>query len=163
MSEKKVVFWPKLTDYIFSSPFTKIVFSPHLRLYFDLTHFMTHIGSCFNLAPFFKQLHTISTTCLIQVAHNQSPYAFTKPPLALGHLEPETIEKSDSLHIHETSPSIRSLGARDNRKVRLVTHSRNLPQHQVTWSRRQQKSQTRYAFTKPPLGLVLSSNSTARC
>ena len=56
-----------------------------------------------------------------------TPYTFTKPPLALGHLEPETIEKSDLLRIHETSPSVRSLGAGDNRKVRLVTHSRNLP------------------------------------
>ena len=56
-----------------------------------------------------------------------TPYTFTKPPLGLGHLELETIETSDLLRIHETSPSIRSLGAGDNRKVRLVTHSRNLP------------------------------------
>ena len=56
-----------------------------------------------------------------------TPYTFTKPPLALGHLEPETIEKSDSLRIHETSPRVRSFEAGDNRKFRLVTHSRNLP------------------------------------
>ena len=52
---------------------------------------------------------------------------FSTPPLVFGHLEPETIEKSDSLRILDTSPSIRSLGARDNRKVGLVTHSRHLP------------------------------------
>ena len=33
----------------------------------------------------------------------------------------------DSLRILDISPRIRSLGARDNRKVRLVTHSRHLP------------------------------------
>ena len=56
-----------------------------------------------------------------------TPYTFTKPPLALSHLEPEAIEKSDSLRIHETPPSIRSLGAGDNRKVRLVTLCGHLP------------------------------------
>ena len=45
---------------------------------------------------------------------------FSTPPLVFGHLKPETIEKSDSLRILDTSPSIRSLGARDNRKVGLV-------------------------------------------
>ena len=43
----------------------------------------------------------------------ETPYTFTKPPLALGHLELETIEKSDSIGIHGTSPSVRSLGAGD--------------------------------------------------
>ena len=54
MSEKKVVFWPKLTDYIFSSPFTKIVFSPHLRLYFLLTPDYVSQWVMFQFGTFFQ-------------------------------------------------------------------------------------------------------------
>ena len=54
-------------------------------------------------------------------------YAFSTSPLELGHWEPETIKKSDSSHILNISPSIRSLGARENRKVGLVVHSGHLP------------------------------------
>ena len=103
MSEKKVVFWPKLTDYIFSSPFTKIVFSLHLRLYFLLTPDYVSQWVMFQFGTFFQI-----------VAHNLN----NLPNLGCSQLV--------SLHIHKTSPRVRSLGAGDNRKVRLVTHLRNL-------------------------------------
>ena len=45
------------------------------------------------------------------------------PPLALRHLKPETIEKSDLSRILNIFPRVRPLGARDNRKVGLVTHN----------------------------------------
>ena len=54
MSEKKVVFWPKLTDYIFSSPFTKSVFSPHFRLYFLLTPDFVSQRVMFQFGTFFQ-------------------------------------------------------------------------------------------------------------
>jgi len=43
--------------------------------------------------------------------------------LTFSHWEPETIEKSDTSHILNISLRIGSLGARDERKVGLVTHS----------------------------------------
>ena len=49
-----------------------------MRLYFDLTTFMTHIGSCFNLAPFLKiNAYNINN-------NNEPHYAFMKPPLHPG-------------------------------------------------------------------------------
>ena len=113
-----------------------------MRLYFDLTTYDSH-WVMFQFGTFFKIVaHNLNNHNEPRYAFMKpplgtpytftkpplgTPYTFTKPPLALSHLEPEAIEKSDSLRIHETSPSIRSLGAGDNRKVRLVTHSRNLP------------------------------------
>ena len=58
MSEKKVVFWPKLLHYILSSLFCKVVFSPHFRLYFlptpvyDSQWVRFQFGTIFSTVPY---------------------------------------------------------------------------------------------------------------
>ena len=58
MSEKKVVFWPKLLNYILSSLFCKVVFSPHFRLYFlptpiyDSQWVRFQFGTIFSTVPY---------------------------------------------------------------------------------------------------------------